>query len=105
MTSLHGMCFNEALMIESLLGASYQLAKDVIRCSLIIISSLGSVTFVMSGGRAVTYVQEEWRLEETSLQTPTTSARVDFANRCSETIYTIYCDHRNIHFATAGVFH
>ena len=31
MTSLHGMCYNEALMIESLLGASYQLAKGVIR--------------------------------------------------------------------------
>ena len=27
MTSLHGMCFNEALMIESLLGASYQLCQ------------------------------------------------------------------------------
>ena len=81
------MCYNEALMIESLLGASYQLAKDVIRCSLMIISSLGSVTFVMSGGRAVTYVQEERRLEETSLLTPKTSARLDFAHRCSDDLY------------------
>ena len=81
-------------MIGSLLGASYQLAKDVVRCSLMIISSLGSVAFVRSGVRAVTYVQETWRLEEIPRQTPTTSARVDFANRCTETVYAIYCELR-----------